>query len=101
MHLVARKGLNLCLFFQDWLQLVQLGLHGVNNSVGLPQLVQPVVETVLSLTVLSPLLCQQAGVQADQVQVALGAGVVPVHLAAHRLNYHQKVLEVTISCGNR
>ena len=65
------------LFFQDRLKLVELGLHGVHHSVGLLQLVEAVQQAVPGLAILSPLLSQQAGVQADQVHVALGAGVVP------------------------
>ena len=72
----------LSLFLQDRLQLVELGLHGVHQGIGLLQLVKPVTEAVCSLPILCLLFSQQAGVQADEVRVTLGAGVVPVPAAA-------------------
>lgn len=80
--MLQAKATYLSLLLQNRLQLVELSLHGVHQSIGFLQLVKPIVEAVFSLPILCLLLSKQAGVQADQVRVALGAGVVPVGISA-------------------
>lgn len=91
--MLQAKATCLSLLLQDRLQLVELGLHGVHHSIGFLQLVKPIVEAVLRFPILCLLLSKQAGVQADQVRVALGAGVVPVQaLALYEDNYRALAL---------